>query len=445
MLTTLLAFAVTIGLLIVVHEYGHYWVARRCGVKVLRFSIGFGRPLWRRQRGETEWVLAAVPLGGYVRMLDERDSDSAPIAPADLPRAFNRQSVAKRAAIVLAGPAANLLLATCVYWGLNLFGVLEPMPVVAAPVAGTPAERAGFRAGDVVREIDGEPIRSWNDLNWQVLRAVVDRSALDVTIESSGVTRDLRLDLSGLPSTDLESNPMARAGLSLYGGPPRLGRIAAGSAAEKSGLHEGDRVLEINGRPLSSARALVERVRAAPDTELSFLIERDGSRRTIDVRPARITDQEGKTIGRIGAEISDRPQLIEVHYGPFEGLRLAFARTWDTSIFSLHMLWKMVTGAASWKNLSGPITIADYAGQTARIGGAAFLSFIALVSISLGVLNLLPIPMLDGGHMLYYAIEVLKGSPPADWIVEWGQRAGIGVLVFLTALALYNDVTRLLF
>ncbi len=445
LLTTVVAFVFTLGVLIVVHEFGHFWVARRCGVKVLRFSIGFGRPLWRGMRGETEWVLAAVPLGGYVRMLDERDTDLGPIPARELPRAFNRQSIARRVAIVLAGPAANFLLAIGVYWSLNVVGVYEPRAVVAAPAAGTPAERAGFRAGDLVRAIDGEAVRSWNDVNWQVLRGAVDRSTLDVTVESSGVTRALRLDLTQLARTDLESNPLARAGLALYGGPPRLGRIGEGSAAEKAGLKLGDRVLEIDRKPLSSARALIERVRNAPEAPLEFLVERDGTQRALTVTPARVTDKDGKVIGRIGAEISDRPEMVEVQYGPFEAVGLALNRTWETSAFSLQMLWKMVAGEASWKNLSGPITIADYAGQTARLGGAAFLNFIALVSISLGVLNLLPIPMLDGGHLLYYAIEVLKGSPPADWVVEWGHRAGIGVLVLLTALALYNDVTRLLF
>ncbi|MFZ5540924.1 MAG: RIP metalloprotease RseP [Pseudomonadota bacterium] len=446
-LTTVLAFLVTLGVLIVIHEYGHYWVARRCGVKVLRFSIGFGRPLLRAVRGpdRTEWVVATIPLGGYVRMLDERDVDIGPIAPADLPRAFNRQPVAKRIAIVLAGPLANLLLAVGVYWALNVVGVMEPKPVVAAPAPDSPAERAGFVRGDLVLAIDGEPVRSWNELNWLVLQRAVDRRAFDVQVQGvNGVTRELRLDLSGLTRQDTEGNPMPHVGLAPYAGPPRVGRIAEGSAAQRAGLQPGDRVLEIGRRPVASARELIDAIRRSPGVELELLIERDGRTRIVTVTPARVVDDRGETVGRIGAEVGDRPELVKVRYGPVESVGLAVERTWDTAIFSLRMLGKMITGEASWKNLSGPVTIADYAGKTASIGIVAYLSFLALVSISLGVLNLLPIPMLDGGHLLYYLVEILKGSPPADWVVEWGQRAGIGVLILLTALALYNDLTRLL-
>lgn len=445
--TTVLAFLVTLGVLIVIHEYGHYWVARRCGVKVLRFSIGFGRPVLRALRGpdRTEWVIAAIPLGGYVRMLDERDDDVGPIAPADLARAFNRQPVRRRIAIVLAGPVANLLLAVGVYWGLNVVGVMEPKAVVAAPAADSPAERAGFVRGDLVLAIDDEPVRSWNELNWLVLQRAVDRRAFDVRVQgANGVTRELRLDLSGLTKEDTESNPMPRVGLAPYAGPPRVGRLADGSAAQRAGLAPGDRVLEIDRRPIGSARELIDVIRRSPGRELELLIEREGRTRVVAVTPARIVDDGGQTVGRIGAEVGDRPELVKVRYGPIESIGLALDRTWDTAVFSLRMLGKMITGEASWKNLSGPVTIADYAGKTASIGIVAYLSFLALVSISLGVLNLLPIPMLDGGHLLYYLVEILKGSPPAEWVVEWGQRAGIGVLVLLTALALYNDLTRLL-
>ena len=450
LLITILAFLVTLGVLIVIHELGHYWVARRCGVKVLRFSVGFGRPLWRTVRGSdrTEWVVAALPLGGYVRMLDERDTD-VQIAPADLPRAFNRQSVWRRIAVVLAGPLANLLLAVAVYWLLNVFGVMEPRATVAAPPADTPAALAGLRAGDRVAAVDGEEVRSFTELNWMLLQRAIERDRVALTVAGGdGVTRELQLDLSTLSTGDFEGNPMPRIGLAPHGGPPRVGRVQEGSAAAAAGLQPGDRILEVGRTPVGSARQLIERVRSAPGEPLTLLVERAGAPLTLEVTPARVRDERDGTareVGRIGAELGERPDLVKVHYGPIESVGLAVEKTWDTAVFSLKMLGKMITGEASWKNLSGPVTIADYAGKTATIGLAAFLSFLALVSISLGVLNLLPIPMLDGGHLVYYLVEIVKGSPPADWVVEWGQRAGIGVLVMLTALALYNDLTRLLF
>jgi regulator of sigma E protease len=447
MLSTLLAFVVTLGILIVIHEYGHYWVARRCGVKVLRFSIGFGRPLWRRVAGadRTEWVIATIPLGGYVRMLDERDHDDTPIDPLDLPRAFNRQPVWKRIAIVLAGPVANLLLAIAVYWGLNVVGVMEPKALVGDPVADTPAQRAGFQAGDLVVAIDGQPVRSWNELSWLVLQRAVDHARFDVMIERpEGVPRTLSLDLREFATGDLDANPLPRVGLHPSSGQPRIGKLTEGSPAETAGLRSGDRVLQIDQQPMRSARDLIDVVRAAPGRQLEFVVERDGAPLKISVVPAAARDDKGSEIGRIGAAIDERPPLVKVSYGPIESLTLAAGKTWETAAFSLRMLWKMIIGEASLKNLSGPVTIADYAGQTVRIGPAAFFSFLALVSISLGVLNLLPIPMLDGGHLLYYLIEIIKGSPPADWVVNWGQRAGVGLLFLLTALALYNDLTRLL-
>jgi regulator of sigma E protease len=447
MVSTLLAFIVTLGVLIVIHEYGHYWVARRCGVKVLRFSIGFGRPLWRRVYGadRTEFVVAAIPLGGYVRMLDERDNDDTPVDPTDLPRAFNRQPVYKRIAIVIAGPIANLLLAVVVYWGLNVIGVMEPRALVGAPVAQSPAERAGFQAGDLVVGIDGHAVRSWNELSWLLLQRAVDKERFEVLIERpEGVTRVLSLDLREFVTADLDANPLPGIGLRPGGGDARIGRLSDGEVAQAVGLHSGDRVLQIGARPVRSRDELIQMVRTAPGAPLEFTIEREGKQLTFNVVPARARDDAGNEIGRIGAEIIDRPPLVKVSYGPVESFGLAVGKTWDTALFSLRMLWKMITGEASLKNLSGPVTIADYAGQTARLGPAAFFSFLALVSISLGVLNLLPVPMLDGGHLLYYFIEIIKGSPPADWIVQWGQRAGVGLLFLLTALALYNDLTRLL-
>jgi regulator of sigma E protease len=442
-LTTLLAFLITLGVLIVVHEFGHYWVARRCGVHVLRFSVGFGRPLWKRVYGadRTEWVIGAIPLGGYVRMLDERDPDAGPTVLTDLSRAFNRQPVAKRIAIVLAGPVAILVLAVAVYWLLNIGGSMEPGAVLAAPAETTIAADAGLRDGDEVVAIDGQPVRSFGDVRWKLLERAVDRATVELTVRHGGdAERNLRLELSRLGPGEVDQTIFGRIGIALAEPSAIVRQLSPDSVAARAGLRPGDRFVSIDGEATPRSRDVSQIVRVSPQRPLEAVIERDGARQTVALIPAAV-ELEGKTIGRIGVDFRD---LVEVRFGPIESFGLAVERTWDTALFSLRMLAKMVTGEASWKNLSGPVTIADYAGQTARMGAVAYLSFLALVSISLGVLNLLPIPMLDGGHLLYYFIEILKGSPPADWVVEWGQRAGIGVLVMLTALALYNDLTRLL-
>jgi regulator of sigma E protease len=447
LMTTIAAFLVTLGVLIVIHELGHYWVARWCGVKVLRFSIGFGRPIarWVRGADKTEWVVAALPLGGYVRMLDERDPECLPISEADLPRAFNRQSVGRRFAIVLAGPVANLLLAILVYWLLNVIGVFEPRALLGAPPAQSAAAVAGIEAGDAVTAIDGDGVRSWNELRWLLLQRVVARKPIEISVEGADrQPRTVTLDPGELTAADLETDIVARLGIVPYVGSPRISRLADDSIAALAGLRAGDVIVAAGDARVNSARELIERIRASAGQPLELKVERDGGAVAVVVTPARVTDAEGRTVGRIGAELSDRPPLVKVQYGPFESIGLATGKTWDTAVFSLKMLGKMITGEASWKNLSGPVTIADYAGQTARIGLAPFLNFLALVSISLAVLNLLPVPMLDGGHLLYYLIEILKGSPPADWVIEWGQRAGVAVLGLLTMLALYNDLMRLL-
>jgi regulator of sigma E protease len=442
-LSTLVAFIITLGVLIVIHEFGHYWVARRCGVRVLRFSVGFGRPLWKRVCGadRTEWVIGAIPLGGYVRMLDERDPDTDPRMLADLSRAFNRQPVAKRIAIVLAGPVANLLLAVGVYWFLNISGTLEPRAVLAAPDEDTVAARAGLLEGDEVIAIGGRQVRGFSDLRWKLLEGAVDRGAVELTVRrSGGVERTVMLDMASLGPGEIDQTVFGRLGVAVGEPTPVVRQLSVDSVAAKAGLRPGDRFVSVDGQPVARAGDVSRLVRAAPERSLQVVIERDGGRQTLELQPAAV-QVDGQTIGRIGVDFRD---LVEVRYGPIESVGLAAERTWDTAVFSLRMLGKMITGEASWKNLSGPVTIADYAGQTARMGAVAYLSFLALVSISLGVLNLLPIPMLDGGHLLYYFVEIIKGSPPADWVVEWGQRAGIGVLVMLTALALYNDLTRLL-
>jgi regulator of sigma E protease len=446
LITTIAAFLVTLGILIVIHELGHYWVARWCGVKVLRFSIGFGRPIARWVRGpdRTEWVVSALPLGGYVRMLDERDPDT-PVTDEDRPRAFNRQPVGKRFAIVLAGPVANLLLAIFVYWLLNVIGVFEPRATLGAPAAATAAAAAGVEAGDTVTAVDGDGVRSWNELRWLLLQRAVARAPIEIEVEGAdGQRRTLSLEPGPLTAADLESDVVNRLGFVPYSGPPRVNRLTEDGAAVRGGLRPGDTIIEANGAKVGSARDLIERIRSSAGKAIDLGVQREGEVLRLTVTPALVNDEQGRAIGRIGAELNDRPPLVKVQYGPFESIGLATGKTWDTAIFSLKMLGKMITGEASWKNLSGPVTIADYAGQTARIGLAPFLNFLALVSISLAVLNLLPVPMLDGGHLLYYLIEILKGSPPADWVIEWGQRAGVALLGLLTMLALYNDLMRLL-
>jgi regulator of sigma E protease len=432
-----------------VHELGHYFVAKWCGVKVLRFSVGFGRPLVARRFGpdRTEWIVAAVPLGGYVKMVDEREG---PVAPEDLPRAFNRQTVWRRFAIVAAGPSANFLLAIALYWALFLTGVQEAKPIIAAPESGSPAAQAGFARGDTIRSIDGEPVTSWQDVRWRLLRRALERQEARIDVAGEGGAVATRtLDFAPVKAEE-EADVLARVGLRLFRPevPAELGQVTSGSVADRAGLRARDRIVAANGDPIATWDALVAKVRASAGKPLALDVRRGGDRLRIDVVPEPVT-QGKETIGRIGAGPYVDPQAmaayyLDVHYGPIESFTRALAKTWEMSAFSLRMLWKMVVGELSWRNLSGPVTIADYAGQSAQLGLVPYLLFLALISISLGVLNLLPIPLLDGGHLMYYTIEVAKGSPVSERVMDLGQRAGLVVLLFLMAFAFYNDINRLL-
>jgi len=447
---TLVAFIVALGVLIVVHEYGHYLVARLCRVKVLRFSVGFGRPLalWRLGPDRTEWVLAAIPFGGYVKMLDEREGA---VAPAELERAFNRQSVWKRFAIVLAGPLFNFVFAVLVYAGLFMYGLPEARPMLGAPPAGSAAAAAGVHAGDTVRAIDGEPITTWQELRWRVLQAALERKPLQLeTLDERGHIAMPTLDLSGFPTSEVESDVLERVGLRLYRPPLAavLGPIVPGGAAERAGLKPGDRVVRVDAQPIENWEAFVNVIRSRPGAALAITIERSGARETLQVVPDAVNGGAAR-IGRIGAG-PQQPEgyadklVVRVRYGPLASLARASAKTADIALFSLKMLGKMLIGEISWRHLSGPVTIADFAGQSASLGWVSYLTFLALISISLGVLNLLPIPLLDGGHLMYYAIEIVKGRPVSERFMELGQRVGLALLLVKMAFAFYNDLNRLL-
>jgi regulator of sigma E protease len=441
-----LAFLVVLGVLVVFHELGHYWVARALGVKVLRFSVGFGRIIWSRRYGpdRTEWALSAVPLGGYVKMADEREGD---VAPEDRARAFNRQSVGRRIAIVAAGPIANLVLAVLLFAGTYVAGIPGQRALVAAPPADTPAALAGVREGDLVTAVDGAPVRSWQDLRWRLLR-LSGRPDASLTVErpdGSAATR--LLSLAALGAEEWEGNFMPLLGLGADLGAPIIDQVVAGKPADRAGLKAGDRIVAIDGVPVHSPADAAARTNAKPATAVTFRIARDGTEFDATMTTEAI-EQAGRRIGVAGVRLKVDPATasrlaVTVRYGVIEALGEGARRTWELSVFTLKMLGRVLTGEASLKNISGPLTMADFAGQSAQAGALAFIGYLALISISLGVLNLLPVPLLDGGHLLYYFAELLKGSPVSDRAFEVGQRIGMAVLAVLMALALFNDLSRL--
>ena len=444
LLQTLVAFGVVLGVLIIVHELGHYLVARWCNVKVLRFSVGMGKVIWSRRFGkdQTEWALSVLPLGGYVKMLDAREGDLADVTPEDMQREFTRQSVWKRIAIVAAGPLANFLLAILLFAGLYAYGIPEPAAKLRAPAEHSVAYQAGLRGGERVTAVNGELVQAWDDLRWQMVQSVVDRTPARLDVESDGSLETVIIPVDSISTEELEGNFLADLGIDLARPPAILGKPVPDGPAMRAGLQQGDRVVDVDGAPIADGMALIDAVRAAPEKMLTMHLLRDGRPITVQVTPEKIV-QDGQAFGRIQVEVPMMPEMITAGAGPVAALGKAVKKTWDTSAMTVKMVGKMIVGEVSWKNVTGPITIADYAGQTARIGWISYLSFIAFVSISLGVMNLLPIPVLDGGHLLYYAVEVLTGRPVSERFGAIAQRAGVGILMTLMLVAVFNDINRL--
>lgn len=447
---TLLAFLVTICVLIVVHEYGHYLAAKRCGVKVLQFSVGFGRALYTRRLGRdgTEFILAAIPFGGFVKMLDERE---APVASHELGRAFNRQSVWKRMVIVVAGPLANLLLAIALYWVLLMSGVPGLRPLLGEVPAGTPAAQASLKSEELIVRVGKTQVSTWQDVRWALLQESLKAKSVEIEARSGNRETHLhQLDISGLKADEVKVDVLDQLGLASYHPalPARVGEVLAGSAAERAGLRVGDEVRSVNGIDVALWEDFASHMRKNPGKPVKLKIRRDGTELQLRVTPEAVVEGT-TTIGRIGAAYRMAPEeldrlMVNVQYSPLPAIWHATVKTWDTSIFSLKMLGNMLTGAASWKGVSGPVTIANYAGQSAQVGWKAFTGFLALVSISLGVLNLLPIPVLDGGHLMYYIAEVLTGKPVSERTMEIGMRIGFFLIGLLMLIALSNDINRLI-
>ena len=446
----LAAFAVALGVLIFFHELGHFVAARACGVKVIKFSVGFGRAVFSRRFGRdgTEWALGIFPLGGYVRMLDEREG---PVPEGEVHRAFNRQAVGRRMAIVAAGPLANFVLAILLYWGVFVGGVDELRPILAKPAEGSPAAAAEIADGEELKSVDGQRVDTWSDARWALLKAGVDRRTVVLElVNRKGEIAFRRLDTSAVSFADGETrDPIKDLGLRLFRPriAPVIGQVADGSVAQKAGLRPGDRFLEVDGKELGDWNEVASGIRAAPGREILLVVDRAGEEIAVRVVPTGYSDGKA-TVGRIGIAVreSGHPRealFVRVSYGPLEAAVKAAGQTWETTVFSFAMIGRMLTGEVSWRNLSGPVTIADYAGQSASLGASHYLRFLALISISLGVLNLLPIPILDGGHLMYYSAEIIKGGPLSERAMEIGQQIGLLLLGLLMVFAFYNDIYRL--
>ncbi len=451
---TILSFIVTLGILVTVHEYGHFQVARWCGVKVLKFSVGFGKPLWSRKigRDQTEFTIAAIPLGGYVKMLGEDAfSEDGAMPEQEKQRAFHHQSLLKRSLIVLAGPAANFLLAIVLYWGLFMTGVEGMKPYVGEVLKNSPAAQSRIQPEDLIQKINGKQVQTWQDVRWALLNESLNREKIEIeVIDPAGVVHLHMLDTSGFNHDDVEVDVLEKVGLTVYR--PKMvanvGEVEHDSPADLAGLKAGDLILTINDKQVADWESFVQEVRLHPGKQLAILIQRGAEQKRLQITPEAVS-QNGETIGRIGAAYKADQLLLDKYmtiknFSISESFVESAAKTWETTVFSFKMIGNMLLGNVSWKSMSGPVSIASYAGQSANMGIKVFIGFLALVSISIGVLNLLPIPILDGGHLMYYIVEFFTGKPVSEAVMIIGQRVGLFLLGWMMVLALYNDMNRLI-
>lgn len=443
----LFGFLLGLGPLVIIHELGHYWVARLCNVKVRRFSIGMGRVVWSRRfgRDQTEWAISILPIGGYVGLVDKRDPVRAPRDAEEEAREFTRQNVWKRIAIIAAGPGINFALAIFLMSALFVVGQKEPDTRLRAMGETSAAYRAGIRGGDAVLDVNGTPVQSFGDLRWEVVRAAVDKRAAALVLRGAdGATYKAELPASTLAHANAngaDADVMGDLGLRVWLPRARVDKVLPGGAAERAGLRAGDVVTAVGNRKIEDGLDFVSAVRGAADRTLQVTVLRDGALHMLAVTPER---DPASGAGVVKLLVAQTPGMVLVRATPLAALGKGARRVWDGSVTTLKMVGKMVTGEVSLKNVSGPITIASVAGQAADAGFAAYFEVLAFISLSLGVMNLLPIPVLDGGQLLYYSLEVLTGRPLPARIGEIAQLAGVGLMLMLMALAVFNDLARLL-